>query len=85
MFVPFWNVLLFFAEGESQDNQYGQGTATQTDHKGNNIMWIIFWIVVPIGIMILCGRGFGNTTTSDGVIYDSDYVDYDSDYVDPQP
>ena len=49
MFVPFWNVLLFFAEGEKQDNQYGQGTATESDHSGNNILWIIFGIVVPIG------------------------------------
>ena len=49
MFVPFWNVLLFFAEGEEQDNKYGQGTATGSDHSGNNILWIIFWIVVPIG------------------------------------
>lgn len=50
MFVPFWNVLLFFAEGEEQDNQYGQGTTTGSDHSGNNILWIIFWIIVPIGI-----------------------------------
>lgn len=49
MFVPFWNILLFFAEGEKQDNQYGQGTATESDHSGNNILWIIFGIVVPIG------------------------------------
>ncbi len=49
MFVPFWNVLLFFAEGEKQDNLYGQGTATESDHSGNNILWIIFGIVVPIG------------------------------------
>lgn len=49
MFVPFWNILLFFAEGEKGENQYGQGTATELDHSGNNILWIIFWIVVPIG------------------------------------
>ena len=49
MFVPFWNVLLFFAEGEKQNNQYGQGAATESDHSGNNILWVIFWIVVPIG------------------------------------
>lgn len=68
MFVPFWNVLLFFAEGEEQDNQYGQGTATESDHSGNNILWIIFWIVVPIGIGIFYGVGFGNSTS--GEIYD---------------
>lgn len=67
MFVPFWNVLLFFAEGEKQDNQYGQGTATGSDHSGNNILWIIFWIVVPIGIGFLWSR-FGNSTS--GEIYD---------------
>lgn len=81
MFVPFWNVLLFFAEGEKQDNQYGQGTATGSDHSGNNILWIIFWIVVPIGIGFLWSR-FGNSTS--GEIYDvatSDSV-YDSTCVD---
>lgn len=83
MFVPFWNVLLFFAEGEEQDNQYGQGTATESDHSGNNILWIIFWIVVPIGIGIFYGVGFGNSTsgeiydvtTADGGLYDSTCVD----------
>ncbi len=83
MFVPFWNVLLFFAEGEEQDNQYGQGTATGSDHSGNNILWIIFWIVVPIGIGIFYGVGFGNSTsgeiydvtTADGGLYDSTCVD----------
>lgn len=83
MFVPFWNVLLFFAEGEEQDNQYGQGTATEPDHSGNNILWIIFWIVVPIGIGIFYGVGFGNSTsgeiydvtTADGGLYDSTCVD----------
>lgn len=83
MFVPFWNVLLFFAEGEEQDNQYGQGTATGSDHSGNNILWIIFWIVVPIGIGIFYGVGFGNSTsgeiydvtTTDGGLYDSTCVD----------
>lgn len=82
MFVPFWNVLLFFAEGEEQDNQYGQGTATGSDHSGNNILWIIFWIVVPIGFGIFYGVGFGNSTS--GEIYDvatSDSV-YDSTCVD---
>lgn len=67
MFVPFWNVLLFFAEGEKQDNQYGQGTATGSDHSGNNILWIIFWIIVPIGIGFLWSW-FGNSTS--GEIYD---------------
>lgn len=83
MFVPFWNVLLFFAEGEEQDNQYGQGTATESDHSGNNILWIIFWIVVPIGIGIFYGVGFGNSTsgeiydvtTADGVCVDSTSID----------
>lgn len=83
MFVPFWNVLLFFAEGEEQDNKYGQGTATGSDHSGNNILWIIFWIVVPIGIGIFYGVGFGNSTsgeiydvtTADGGLYDSTCVD----------
>lgn len=83
MFVPFWNVLLFFAEGEEQDNQYGQGTATESDHSGNNILWIIFWIVVPIGIGIFYRVGFGNSTsgeiydvtTADGGLYDSTCVD----------
>lgn len=81
MFVPFWNVLLFFAEGEEQDNQYGQGTTTGSDHSGNNILWIIFWIVVPIGIGFLWSW-FGNSTS--GEIYDvatSDSV-YDSTCVD---
>lgn len=67
MFVPFWNVLLFFAEGEKQDNQYGQGAATGSDHSGNNILWIIFWIIVPIGIGFLWSW-FGNSTS--GEIYD---------------
>lgn len=83
MFVPFWNVLLFFAEGEEQDNQYGQGTATESDHSGNNILWIIFWIVVPIGIGIFYGVGFGNSTS--GEIYDVTTADdglYDSTCVD---
>lgn len=83
MFVPFWNVLLFFAEGEKQDNLYGQGTATGSDHSGNNILWIIFWIVVPIGIGIFYGVGFGNSTsgeiydvtTADGVCVDSTSID----------
>lgn len=82
MFVPFWNVLLFFAEGEKQNNQYGQGTTTGSDHSGNNILWIIFWIVVPIGFGIFYGAGFGNRTS--GEIYDvatSDSV-YDSCVVD---
>lgn len=81
MFVPFWNVLLFFAEGEKQDNQYGQGTATGSDHSGNNILWIIFWIVVPIGIGFLWSR-FGNSTS--GEIYDVATPDsvYDSTCVD---
>ena len=81
MFVPFWNVLLFFAEGEKQNNQYGQGTATESDHSGNNILWIIFGIVVPIGIGFLWSW-FGNSTS--GEIYDvatSDSV-YDSTCVD---
>lgn len=81
MFVPFWNVLLFFAEGEEQDNQYGQGTTTGSDHSGNNILWIIFWIIVPIGIGFLWSW-FGNSTS--GEIYDvatSDSV-YDSTCVD---
>lgn len=82
MFVPFWNVLLFFAEGEEQDNQYGQGTATESDHSGNNILGIIFLIVVPIGIGIFCGVGFGNRTS--GEIYDDSVCDsvYDSTYID---
>lgn len=82
MFVPFWNVLLFFAEGEKQDNQYGQGTATESDHSGNNILCIIFLIVVPIGIGIFCGVGFGNRTS--GEIYDDSVCDsvYDSTYID---
>lgn len=67
MFVPFWNVLLFFAEGEEQDNQYGQGAATGSDHSGNNILWIIFWIIVPIGIGFLWSW-LGNSTS--GEIYD---------------
>lgn len=82
MFVPFWNVLLFFAEGEEQDNQYGQGTATESDHSGNNILCIIFLIVVPIGIGIFCGVRFGNRTS--GEIYDDSVCDsvYDSTYID---
>lgn len=77
MFVPFWNVLLFFAEGEEQDNQYGQGTTKGSDHSGNNILWIIFWIVVPIGIGFLWSL-FGNSTSGeidDSFVVDSTVVD----------
>lgn len=32
MFVPFWNILLFFAAGEKKENQYGQGTEVKSDN-----------------------------------------------------
>ena len=52
MFVPFWNILLFFAEGEKKDNQYGQGTEVKSDtdvKSGNEIFVFLFLLVLPIG------------------------------------
>lgn len=52
MFVPFWNILLFFAEGEKKDNQYGQGTEVKSDtdvKSGNEIFVFLFFLVLPIG------------------------------------
>ncbi len=50
MFVPFWNVLLFFAEGEKQNNQYGQGTEVKSD---TGIFLFLFFLILPIGGMII--------------------------------
>ena len=52
MFVPFWNILLFFAEGEKKDNQYGQGTEVKSDtdvKSGNEIFVFLFFLILPIG------------------------------------
>ena len=46
MFVPFWNILLFFAEGEKGENQYGQGTEVKSD---NTILPLLFFLILPIG------------------------------------
>ena len=46
MFVPFWNILLFFAEGEKKENQYGQGTEVKSD---NAILLFLFFLTLPIG------------------------------------
>lgn len=50
MFVPFWNILLFFAEGEKKDNQYGQGTEVKSD---NGIFLFLFFLILPIGGVII--------------------------------
>ena len=50
MFVPFWNILLFFAEGEKGDNQYGQGTEVKSD---NAILLFLFFLILPIGGVII--------------------------------
>lgn len=52
MFVPFWNILLFFAAGEKKENQYGQGTEVKSDtdvKSGNEIFVFLFFLVLPIG------------------------------------
>lgn len=50
MFVPFWNILLFFAEGEKKDNQYGQGTEVKSD---TGIFLFLFFLILPIGGIII--------------------------------
>ena len=50
MFVPFWNILLFFAEGEKKDNQYGQGTEVKSD---DTILPLLFFLILPIGGIII--------------------------------
>lgn len=50
MFVPFWNILLFFAEGEKGENQYGQGTEVKS---GNDIFLFLFFLILPIGGIII--------------------------------
>lgn len=50
MFVPFWNILLFFAEGEKGENQYGQGTEVKSD---NTILPLLFFLILPIGEVII--------------------------------
>lgn len=50
MFVPFWNILLFFAEGEKKDNQYGQGTEVKSD---NAMFLFLFFLILPIGGVII--------------------------------
>lgn len=50
MFVPFWNILLFFAEGEKGENQYGQGTEVKSD---NAILLFLFILILPIGGVII--------------------------------
>ena len=53
MFVPFWNILLFFAEGEKKDNQYGQGTEVKSD---NAMFLFLFFLILPIGGVIIWQR-----------------------------
>lgn len=56
MFVPFWNILLFFAVGEKKDNQYGQGTEVKSDtdvKSGNDIFLFLFFLILPIGGIII--------------------------------
>lgn len=56
MFVPFWNILLFFAEGEKKENQYGQGTEVKSDtdvKSGNDIFLFLFFLILPIGGIII--------------------------------
>lgn len=50
MFVPFWNILLFFAEGEKGENQYGQGTEVKSD---DTILPLLFFLILPIGGVII--------------------------------
>ncbi len=50
MFVPFWNILLFFAAGEKKENQYGQGTEVKSD---NAIFLFSFFLILPIGGVII--------------------------------
>lgn len=50
MFVPFWNILLFFAEGEKGENQYGQGTEVKSDET---ILPLLFFLILPIGGVII--------------------------------
>ena len=50
MFVPFWNILLFFAAGEKKENQYGQGTEVKSD---NGIFLFLFFLILPIGGVII--------------------------------
>lgn len=50
MFVPFWNILLFFAEGEKKDNQYGQGTEVKSD---NGIFPFLSFLILSIGGVII--------------------------------
>ena len=50
MFVPFWNILLFFAEGEKGENQYGQGTEVKSD---NTLLPLLFFLILPIGGVII--------------------------------
>ena len=50
MFVPFWNILLFFAAGEKKENQYGQGTEVKSD---NAIFLFPFFLILPIGGVII--------------------------------
>lgn len=50
MFVPFWNILLFFAEGEKGENQYSQGTEVKSD---NTILPLLFFLILPIGEVII--------------------------------
>ena len=50
MFVPFWNILLFFAEGEKGENQYGQGTEVKSDET---ILPLLFFLILLIGGVII--------------------------------
>lgn len=50
MFVPFWNILLFFAEVEKKDNQYGQGTEVKSD---NGIFLFLSFLILSIGGVII--------------------------------
>lgn len=56
MFVPFWNILLFFAAGEKKENQYGQGTEVKSDtdvKSDNDIFLFLFFLILPIAGVII--------------------------------
>lgn len=54
MFVPFWNILLFFAEGEKEENQYGQGTEVKSDNAAFIVQSLL--LLSLGGPYILCNR-----------------------------
>lgn len=54
MFVPFWNILLFFAAGEKKENQYGQGTEVKSDNAAFIVQSLL--LLSLGGPYILCNR-----------------------------